>query len=390
MEMGKTGPWGTPEPESRGAPGTCKLCGKPSGTLSGFLGICPACLRGPRAREAALAAHARARRPFRLPPSPPRTPGGVRCPLCANACSLGEGEVGFCGLRTARRGRLVHLAGTPRGGLLAWYRDPLPTNCVADWVCAGHAKRGMHNLAVFYASCTFDCLFCQNWEYRRASPGGSRLVSARELASLAREDTFCACFFGGDPASQTPHALAAGRLLASRGVAVCFETNGSENPRLLRQAVLLSLRSGGCIKFDLKAYDEDLHIALTGVSNTRTLENFALAVSYAPRGREPPLVVASTLLVPGYVEAEEVYRLARFIASLDPTTPYSLLAFAPCFLMSDLPRTSRRHAAEALEAARTAGLTRIHLGNLHLLGPDYPLPRHPPPKGPRRGTPRPE
>ncbi len=34
-----------------------------------------------------------------------------------------------------RRGhRLVHLAGMARRGLLRWYGDPLPTNCVADGV----------------------------------------------------------------------------------------------------------------------------------------------------------------------------------------------------------------------------------------------------------------
>lgn len=60
-------------------------------------------------------------------------------------------------------------------------------------------------------------------------------------------------------------------------------------------------------------------------------------------------------------------RIARFVASSDPTIPYALLAFAPQFVMADLPRTSRRHAEQALEAARSAGLTRVRLGNVHLL-----------------------
>jgi pyruvate formate lyase activating enzyme len=32
---------------------------------------------------------------------------------------------------------------------------------------------------------------------------------------------------------------------------------------------------------------------------------------------DPPLLLASTLLVPGYVDAEEVGRIARYIAELD-------------------------------------------------------------------------
>jgi len=41
--------------------------------------------------------------------------------------------------------------------------------------------------------------------------------------------------------------------------------------------------------------------------------------------------------VPGYVDAEEVGLIARFIAEVDPRIPYTLLAFAPHFYMQDLP-----------------------------------------------------
>jgi pyruvate formate lyase activating enzyme len=58
---------------------------------------------------------------------------------------------------------------------------------------------------------------------------------------------------------------------------VCWETAGTSNPELLDRAVQLSLETGGCIKFDLKARDEALHTVLTGESNRRTLENFARA-----------------------------------------------------------------------------------------------------------------
>jgi pyruvate formate lyase activating enzyme len=270
-----------------------------------------------------------------------------------------------------QHGRLRHLAGIPQRGILHWYRDPLPTNCVADWVCAGSQQRGNHNLAVFYASCTLDCLFCQNWSFREASPTDSQGLSAAQLADVANPGTYCVCFFGGDPASQMPHALAAGHHLAGKGVTVCWETAGTSHPKLLDRAVQLSLETGGCIKFDLKAYDASLHLALTGGSNQRTLENFARAARRLDERPQPPVVIASTLLVPGYVDAGEVERIARFIAEINPNIPYALLGFAPHFFMPDLPRTSVRHAEEAEEAARAAGLTNVRLGNRHLLSYDY-------------------
>jgi pyruvate formate lyase activating enzyme len=347
------------------------VCGQASPLIPAVLSTCADCIRD-RPDEALppiLAAHGEIRGEFDLPPEAPRTPGGVVCPLCINACQLGEGEVGLCGLRTARGGRLVHLAGTPRGALVSWYDDALPTNCVAAWVCGGRQQRGKVNLAVFYEACTFNCISCQNWHFRLKRPPGR--VRAQALADQAHARTHCVCYFGGDPAPQMPHALATSRLLAGRGVAVCWETNGSMHPRLLDQAVDLSLRSGGCIKFDLKAFDENLHVALTGVSNRRTLENVRRAAARIAERPDPPLVVAATLLVPGYVDAAEVGRIARFLADLDPSIPYSLLGFHPHFFVPDLPRTSVRHADEAEAAARAAGLARVRVGNRHLLSRAY-------------------
>jgi len=351
----------------------CSVCGRRSLLISGNLGVCRDCIRT-RPDEAipiTSARHAEARKAFDLPPSPPRTPEGVRCILCVRECVIGEGERGYCGLRTAQQGRLVHLAGIPQRGLLEWYRDPLPTNCVADWVCAGSRRAGYHNLAVFYSSCTLDCLFCQNWHFRTASPTAEDGISAGQLAEAANSQTFCVCFFGGDPASQMLHALRAADKLAEKGVAICWETAGTSNSKLLDRAVTLSLETGGCIKFDLKARDEALHLALTGASNQRTVENFTRAARRFSERPDPPLVIASTLLVPGYVDPFEVGQIARFIASLNPNIPYALLGFAPHFCMGDLPRTSVRHAEAAEEAARAAGLTNVRIGNRHLLSRDY-------------------
>jgi pyruvate formate lyase activating enzyme len=168
-----------------------------------------------------------------------------------------------------------------------------------------------------------------------------------------------------------PHALATARRLAKRGVRICWETNGSAHPWLLEQAVELSLETGGCIKFDIKAVDPSLHRALTGAPNHQTLSNLARAASRIGERPEPPLVVASTLLVPGYVDVAEVARIAEFIASVNPSIPYSLLGFHPHFYLPDLPRTSVRHAEGAEAAARASGLRRVRVGNRQLLSCDY-------------------
>jgi pyruvate formate lyase activating enzyme len=361
------------------------LCGTESRLIIEHLGVCGQCLgtRFDQARSRVQAAHAETRRAFGLPEVAPRAADGVFCPLCSQGCVIGPGERGYCGLRVNQvpsrytgsggrsKGRLQHLAGTPARGVLHWYRDALPTNCVADWVCAGHQRHGYHNLAVFYASCSLNCLGCQNWHFREVDPASNDGISARELADCANSRTYCVCYFGGDPASQMPHALASAGSLAERGVTVCWETAGLQHPKLMDRAVQLSLATGGTVKFDLKAFDEGLHVGLAGASNRRTLENFTRAADRFNERPEPPLVVASTLLVPGYVTPEEVRRIARFIADIDRRIPYALLGFAPNFYVPDLPRTSVNHAEAALDAARDAGLTNVRIGNRHLLSREY-------------------
>lgn len=360
----------------------CRICGKANAAR--VLGVCGPCIRASwsQVQEAARAAHRLSKAP--LPSDPPRAARGVTCTVCTNRCALGEGEVGFCGVRTRRAGKLTTAAETPEAGIVSWYYDPLPTNCVAGPVCpAGSGsgfprysyrpgpEHGYTNLAVFPGGCSFDCLFCQNRGHHRMAASGAPLATAQTLASAVLERVACICFFGGDPSPQMPFLLRAATLARQRAegriLRICWETNGSMHPALLDTAVRLSEESGGCIKFDLKAWNENLHRALTGASNRATLANFARAASRARRRPDPPLVVASTLLVPGYVDEEEVAAIARFIARLDPDTPYVLLAFYPCHLMNDLPPTSRCQAEACLQAARHAGLTRVRLGNVHLL-----------------------
>ncbi len=359
---------------------SCRLCGSEGAAEE--LGVCGACIRSEPGEALRLAeeAHRRSRHRYGFAHPPPKGGSGV-CRACVNECELHEGERSPCGLRRCEGGRVKHLTGDE--AVVQAYHDPLPTNCVSAWVCAGCSTSGYprysytpgpevgyRNLAVFYGACSYDCLFCQNWEFRVSAATLSPRMTPEELAALADERTSCICYFGGDPAVQMPHSLRTSRIALEtrRGgiLRICYETNGSMSWGMLRQAVEVCLSSGGCIKFDLKAWDENLHVALTGASNRRTLENFARVAELVEERPSPPLLVGSTLLVPGYVDEREVEMIARFIAELNPEIPYALLAFHPCYMMRDLPRTTKEQAEACLRAAKRH-LTNVHLGNRHLL-----------------------
>ncbi|MCS7121606.1 MAG: radical SAM protein [Archaeoglobaceae archaeon] len=265
-----------------------------------------------------------------------------KCKLCSNECS---------GLA---------LCGKPPYGALSYYEDPLPTNCCNAWFCKASKMRGT-NLAVFYYGCNFDCLFCQNWIHKRI-PG--RTVEIEELLEVLKNERIkCICHFGGSPEPQLPYALKFSRkaLEIRRDLMICWEWNGAGNTSLALRAAEISSRSGGTVKFDLKAWNDNLHVILTGRSNERVKENFCkIAEKYLE------VLSATTLLVPFYVDAEEVENIAKFISSIDENIPYSLLVFHPDYRLSDMPITPKDQVFECYSVAKKH-LKNVSIGNLHLL-----------------------
>jgi len=330
--------------------GKCRLCGKESVTVSNVIGVCADCLRSRKeALKIALEPHERYRRSLGLPVRPPRSRNGIKCGLCVNECVIGEGERGFCGYWRVREGILEPVVGRGNAAVI-WYLDPHPTNCVAGHVCPANTprgypaytrtegiERGYHNLAVFFAACSLDCIFCQNWEHK-------------DIIS---------------------HEPVRGKYVKR----ICWETNGLESTTVISEMSMLSLRTGGIVKVDWKAWTPSIYEALTGVNGhsavNRLKRNVEVIAKHMGERPEPPLLVVSTLLVPGYVDVEEVENIAGFLAGVNPHIPYVLLAFHPDHLLTDLPPTSSGHAFRALQAAKKAGLKEVYIGNIWLLSNYY-------------------
>lgn len=361
----------------------CRVCRELSPFISEVLGVCLQCIREKptEAHPYIIQAHRESRDACGLPASPPEDPQGIPCNICVNECRIPENQTGYCGLRHNKNGKLKGVS--DERGKLSWYHDPLPTNCVGDWVCPGGtgagypeyaycqgSERGYKNLAVFFHACSFNCLFCQNWHFRRKTLK-TRTIPIQDLILDVDDKTACICYFGGDPAPQLPYSLRASKISRDRNkgriLRVCWETNGSMHPKLLDEMVEVAMGSGGCIKFDLKAWDDNLHVALTGSTNRRTLNNFKRAGEFIKKRSIPPLLIANTLLIPGYVDEREIREIAKFIASVNPEIPYSLLAFHPQYYMSDMPLTRRELAEGCLRVAQDEGLSQVRIGNFHLL-----------------------
>lgn len=363
----------------------CMVCNQEA-QVADVLPVCAKCIRsGTEEIESVIKqAHAFRYDIFKLPPKVPRESNGIKCNICANACQIPLNEYGYCGLQKNEKGHLEGKVSSTRA-LMHYYFDPHVTNCCGAYFCpAGTgsgfpqwaykegAERGYANLAVFFYGCGLDCLFCQNASHKQINQG--KQVDLEQFLSVIADNQriSCVCYFGGSPEPQLPFTIKVMEhckdQFNNRILRQCVEMNGHGSSSLMRKMGFLAEESGGIIKFDLKAYSEQLHRALCGVSNQTILKNFAmLADSLSFKNKYYPPLMATTLLVPYYVDEIEVAQIARFIRNLNPSIEYSLLIFHPDHLMRDLPATPLKQVQRCYDAAKRELGRPVHVGNLHLL-----------------------
>ena len=364
----------------------CQICGEEPQIIASSLLICPDCVRKhpDEAIEYSKLAHSKNREVWHLPPIVP-SKEGRQCHICSNECSIKKGEIGYCGIRINENGRLHSIAGKSKA-LLHTYLDPLPTNCCSTYFCPGGpsstgyprfayekgAEYGYYNYACFLYGCNFSCLGCQNDQHRGLKTAERYTFEKFTNQIKTNPKISCICWFGGSPEPQLPWALRASKraikIEPERIMRVCWEWNGAGNKKLVQNAVALSLETGGNAKFDLKYSSPVLSQVLSGVSNERSFTNFEACYNkFYQKREENPVLTATTLLVPGYMDKQEVAEIVQFIASLNKSIPYSLLIFHPDSFLLDLPVTPRQQVKECYEVAKSH-LDNVHLGNKHLLG----------------------
>jgi pyruvate formate lyase activating enzyme len=377
--------------------GICNFCGRESPVISRTLQVCRNCIltiNWDVMKPYLLHIHSQVRMMADLPSISPHSPKDkerLNCNLCTNECSLGENDISYCGLRNIDKAQTNELPlPTKSKGYLHGYIDANPTNCCNAWFCpAGSdygfpdysnqkgSELGTYSYAAFLYGCTFNCLFCQNSSHKYFSK--ENLVDVKSLAEriFKNEKVTCICYFGGTPEPQLPFTINLAELLLKkidenndnhqRKFRVCWEWNGSGNRDLIEKCMKIAIKTGGNIKFDLKSYNERLNYALCGVSNNRTLNNFKfLAGKYFGKRKGLFEMSACTLLVPGYINKEEVKLIAQFISEIDNEIPYSLLVFHPDYQMCDLPITPKQQALDCLKISKKY-LKHVHLGNQFLL-----------------------
>ena len=284
-----------------------------------------------------------------------------------------------------------------------------------DWqrlITSIHLSRPENYLSIYQSGCNFSCRKCHSWYFSKVCTGewlspsdilqvakeydaSVTLVEPREQATAwhAHETCYCcgACVLTGERATRCPGVLEPEQIVISPqgfgparnivgftgGDLTCRPDFYAHCSRLIKEqtelwllietngygltpAQLDTFKESGVDAFwlDIKAEDPEGHRWLTGCDN-----KWILQVPEELLRRDFVLEVLS-LYIPGKVESKELGRIAGRLASLDPTIPFTILAFFPEYQMKDFRPPTLDEMIRAYEEARHAGLSRIRLGNL--------------------------
>ena len=121
---------------------------------------------------------------------------------------------------------------------------------------------------------------------------------------------------------------------------------GTCNYLLTNGYILPELEGIDEVKVSIKALSDELHRGYTGKSNRRVLDNLR---EFYQSGIK---LSAETVLIPGYVNEEEIGRIARFLASVDKQIPLRIDAYWPIASKKWRPPTARE-MRKAVEEAET-------------------------------------
>jgi len=172
---------------------------------------------------------------------------------------------------------------------------------------------------------------------------------ARNVVAFTGGDLACRAEFYAEAAEKIKNAC-------SRPMWVLLETNGYG----LTHSNLEVLASGGIDSFwlDIKAYYEQVYKRLCGTTNKWILEAPARIVDMGFT------LEVLTLYIPGWVETDQIVKLAELVKNVGSEIPFTVLAFFPAHRLLDVRRPTLIEMVNAYLAVKDVGLKNVRLGNL--------------------------
>lgn len=275
----------------------------------------------------------------------PLANGQAACHLCPVGCRLREAQVGPCGTRANRGGRMVPLH---YGRVATLAVDPLEKKPLY------HFHPGRSILSVAAPGCNLHCLFCQNWSLSQQPQAPTRAASCDELVAAAlRAGSVGLAFTYSEPLVWYEFVRDTAVAARAAGLAVVLVTNGYLNPAPL--AALLPLVDAANI--DLKSMDDGFYRRVCKARLGPVLDAIR---AFTGAGVHVEL---TNLVIPGHNDDDaSLARLVDFVAGLGRPVPLHFSAYHPAWKLS-APPTPRATLLRARDLARRR-LDWVYLGNV--------------------------
>jgi len=277
----------------------------------------------------------------------------VRCELCPHFCKLAAGEVGICGVRQNRDGKLYSLVYEQA---VAVHVDPIEKKPLF------HVAPGSHSLSIATVGCNFKCQFCQNCDISQVSmfsdvtKMGTKMTCAQVVALAKKYNCQSISYTYTEPTIFFEYAYETAQIAQQEHLINIFVSNGYINAEPL-QTMSPYLQAAN---IDLKSFRDDFYKELVGARLKPVLETLK-------RMKQLGIwLEVTTLVIPTKNDSEqELSDIARFIKEeLGAETPWHVSRFHPQYKMSTIPVTPVKTLQKAYDIGKAAGLRYVYIGNI--------------------------
>ncbi len=275
----------------------------------------------------------------------------VQCEVCFRGCIIKEGRRSFCRNKENIGGELYNLAHSRPSAVQI---DPIEKEpCL-------HMLPGTQILCFGTAGCNFRCKFCHNWHLSQRS-----IEEMYHTYDLSPEDAVRRALKGkvptlsftyNEPIAFYEYVYDCARLAKQKGLKVLWHTNGSLNPKPLREL----LKYTDAVTVDLKGFTDDFYRNTSGAELQPVLRAMKII------REEGKWLEICHLHIPTLNDnPRDVERMCSWIKDeLGKGTPLHFSRFFPAYRLTNLPPTPIEKLEQAYKIAKDVGLEYVTIGNV--------------------------
>jgi pyruvate formate lyase activating enzyme len=277
--------------------------------------------------------------------------GRVQCTACARNCQIGEGQIGFCGVRGVVGGKLYLLV---YGRVMAGHIDPIEKKPVV------HYRPGSKVFSIATSGCSWTCSYCQNSDISQLRKIEGIEATPEDLVENAiSHGCEGMAYTYNQPTIFMEYARDVGRLARSKGLFNIFVSNGYDTP----ETVAMMDDFLDCVTVDFKGSGETNFVRrYIAIPNADPIFQSLLEI----KNRAKVHVEITDLIVPKVGDSlEAATKLCRWLYdNLGPDVPVHFLRFHPDYKMMDFPWTPVETLEKHVRIGRDAGLNYVYVGNV--------------------------